>query len=79
MNLPNFGLEFSNPDFVKLAESFGAIPYHITRADELKEILQKTLNSKGIHIIECPISYSKTNDALGKNLQAEIKKLNNLK
>ena len=75
MGFKNFGLEFSNPDFIKLAESFGAHGYRINSADELVEILDKTLSSKGVHLIECPIDYTKTNDALGKKLKAEINNL----
>ena len=75
MNFKNFGLDFENPDFIKLAESFGAKGYRIKKASELTPVLEKTLNSKGIHIIECPIDYSKTNDALGKKLKAEINKI----
>src|SRR3989338_1730927 len=75
MKLPNFGLEFENPDFLKLAESFGAKGYRIKSAAELALTLQKTLAKEGVHIIECPIDYSKTNDALGKKLQAELSKI----
>ena len=72
MNFPNFGLEFSNPDFVQLAESFGAHGYKIKSADDFVPVLTKALDSDGIHIIECPIDYSKTNDSLGKNLLAKL-------
>ena len=75
MKFPDFGLDFSNPDFVKLAQSFGATGYRITSADKLVPTLKKALASKGVHIIECPIDYSKTNDALGKNLQAALKSI----
>ena len=75
MGFPNFGLEFTNPDFVKLAESFGAIGYRVTSADNLSLVLVKALNAKGVHVIECPTNYSNTNDALGKNLKVELKNL----
>ncbi|HYD91488.1 MAG TPA: acetolactate synthase large subunit, partial [Flavobacterium sp.] len=75
MDLPDFGLGFSNPDFVKLAESFGGTGYAIKNVNELQDVLEKTINDKGIHIIECPVSYSKTNDALGKNLKEEINRI----
>ena len=75
MNFKNFGLDFGNPDFIKLAESFGAKGYRIKKASELAPTLKRVLNSKGINIVECPIDYSKTNDALGKKLKAEINKI----
>jgi len=37
--------------------------------------LKKVLNAKGIHVIDCPIDYSDVNDALGKGLVEEIKRL----
>lgn len=66
MNLPDFGLSFGNPDFVKLAESFGATGHKISKAGDLEKILKQALNSKGVHIIACPISYKKSNEILGK-------------
>jgi acetolactate synthase-1/2/3 large subunit len=32
---------FQNPDFVKLAESFGAIGYRVDRTEDFKHVLQK--------------------------------------
>ena len=66
MNLADFGLSFSNPDFVKLAESFGATGHKISKAEDLEKILKQTLNAKGVHIVACPISYEKSNEILGK-------------
>jgi len=54
----NFGLDFNNPDFVKYAESFGAIGHRPESVDELSTILDTALNSKGVHIIDVPIDYS---------------------
>jgi acetolactate synthase-1/2/3 large subunit len=71
MNLPNFGLEFTNPDFIKLAESFGAIGHRITDAQEFKPTLEKALNSKGIHIIDCPVDYSENKIIFGEELTAK--------
>ncbi|MEP9410452.1 MAG: acetolactate synthase large subunit [Candidatus Brocadia sp.] len=51
-------VEFSNPDFVKYAESFGAKGYRVESANELKPILEDALNRKGISVIDCPVDYS---------------------
>lgn len=64
MKLPNFALSFSNPDFVMLAKSFGAVGYKVEKTDDLAKILKESLNSKGVHIIACPISYEEANKAL---------------
>lgn len=75
MKLPSFGLDFGNPDFVKLAESFGAKGYRVNKVEELEELLKKTLNSKGIHVIDCPVDYSQNSNDLGRGLQSEIKNI----
>lgn len=67
---PYFGLSFNNPDFVKLAESFGATGHRIMSADAFKATLEQAMNEKGVHVIDCPIDYSKNFAALG----AELKK-----
>ncbi len=64
MNLPDFGLEFGNPDFVLYAESYGARGHRITSQDELASTLQDCLNSSGVHLIDIPINYSENTSVL---------------
>ncbi|MFW5722444.1 MAG: biosynthetic-type acetolactate synthase large subunit [Desulfohalobiaceae bacterium] len=45
-----------NPDFVKLAEAFGAEGYRIMSVDEVKPVLQKALASPNPAIIEVPVA-----------------------
>lgn len=54
----DFFIRFNNPDFVKLAESFGAKGYRVTSDDELLPILKDALNQKGPAIVDCPVDYS---------------------
>jgi len=63
--LASFGLSFNNPDFIKLAESFGATGYKVEKTEALLPFLEKALNSKGVHIIACPINYQEANKILG--------------
>ena len=72
MNLPSFGLEFGNPDFVKLADSFGANGYSVESADQFKPLLEKCLDSKGVHLIEVPVDYSMNNDEFGSGLKTRV-------
>ena len=61
------GLDFTNPDFVKLADSFGARGYSIKRSDSLEAVLTEALSMKGPVIVDVPIDYSvndKLNDLL---------------
>jgi acetolactate synthase-1/2/3 large subunit len=55
---PNWGLDLVNPDFVKLAEAYGASGHRVTSADEFAPLLEKCLNSPGTHVIEVPFSYA---------------------
>jgi len=75
MGLPSFGLGFNNPDFIKLAESFGAKGYRVNKTSELKDYLIKAFDSQGVKIIDCPIDYSKNVEDLGVSLQSEIAKI----
>jgi acetolactate synthase-1/2/3 large subunit len=69
MGLTDFGLSFSNPDFIKLAESFGVKGYRITSSDQFKPTLQSVIDSTGIHIIDVPIDYSENASAFGVALK----------
>lgn len=70
MDLSDFGLTFGNPDFVKLAESFGAKGCRVTSADDFSSKLEEALKAKGVQVIDLPIEYSETNKALGEDLRA---------
>ena len=54
----NFGLDYSNPDFVKYAESYGAIGYRPDSVQSFEDILGKALNTRGIHVIDLAVDYS---------------------
>lgn len=75
MKLPSFGLEFTNPDFVKLAESFGATGHRLTSADELKPTLEAAFLAKGIHLIDCPVDYSQNGEMFGRGLKEAVSQL----
>ena len=51
-------VSFTNPDFVKYAESFGAKGYKIKKGEDLLPTLQKALADKTVSIIDCPVDYS---------------------
>lgn len=58
MGFDNFGLDYKNPDFVKYAESYGAIGHRPTSDDNFKEILSQCLNADGVHVIDLAVDYS---------------------
>lgn len=47
--------DLRNPDFVKLAESFGAAGYRATSAAQLRTVLERALGEPGPAIIEVPV------------------------
>jgi len=58
MGFDDFGLDYNNPDFVKYAESFGAIGHRPTSDENFKEILSECLNIDGVHVIDLAVDYS---------------------
>jgi len=58
MGFENYGLDYKNPDFVKYAESYGAIGHRPTTDEDFKEILTKCLNMDGVHLIDLSVDYS---------------------
>ncbi|MDD5769481.1 MAG: acetolactate synthase large subunit [Candidatus Gracilibacteria bacterium] len=56
-NMPEWGLDFGNPDFVKLAESFGGIGYKVENKNDFKKTLQKANDEKGLKIIDLKFEY----------------------
>ena len=50
-------MNFSNPDFVKFAESMHAVGYRVTKAEEFPGILKEAFLQKVPAIIDCPVDY----------------------
>ncbi len=69
MGFEDWGLEYTNPDFVKYAESYGANGYRVEKTAELGPLLEKCLNTKGVHLIECPVDYSENDEILNQQIQ----------
>ncbi len=55
---PAFGLDYRNPDFVKYAESFGAVGVKVREGDDLTKVLRDAFALKKLVVIECPVDYS---------------------
>ena len=51
-------IDFTNPDFVKYAESFGAKGYKVESADQLVPTLQQAIKDDTVVVIDCPVDYS---------------------
>jgi len=51
-------IEFTNPDFVKFAESFGAKGYRVTSAEALLPTIKQAIADDTVVVIDCPVDYS---------------------
>lgn len=51
-------VDFTNPDFVKLAEAMNCVGYRIEKADELLPTLEKSFSQTVPVVIDCPVDYS---------------------
>jgi acetolactate synthase-1/2/3 large subunit len=72
MGFKDFGLDFNNPDFVKYAESYGAIGHRPASHAEFEKILKTALSSKGVHLIDLAIDYSLNLSILNERLKDKI-------
>jgi acetolactate synthase-1/2/3 large subunit len=54
----HFGVDFTNPDFVKLAEAFGMPAWRVESADDFGERLRDAVTLDVPSLIVCPIDYS---------------------
>ena len=50
-------IKFSNPDFVKFAESFGLKGYRVESATDLVPTLKEALSQDVPAVIDCPVDY----------------------
>jgi acetolactate synthase I/II/III large subunit len=50
-------VNFNNPDFVVLAESFGCRGYRVTAAQELQPILEDAVRQQVPSVVACPVDY----------------------
>ncbi len=71
MGMEDFGLSFGNPDFVKLAESFGAKGHRVAKTDEFLPLLKSCLSTPGVHLIDVPIDYSENHRVLTVELKTK--------
>ena len=69
MGLENFGLDYGNPDFVKYAESYGAVGHRVNSADSLRQTLEAAHQEPGVHVIDVPVDYTENDRILNHEIQ----------
>lgn len=75
MELPAFGLDFGNPDFVKYAESYGAKGHRVENAAGLLPLLERCHAEHGVHVIEVPVDYSENDRILNHEIHERSSKI----
>jgi acetolactate synthase I/II/III large subunit len=75
MQLPDFGMDFGNPDFVRYAESYGARGHRVERTEDLAGLLRHCLDTAGVHLIDCLIDYGDSQAELMERIPERARKL----
>ncbi|WP_194774617.1 acetolactate synthase large subunit [Pararhodonellum marinum] len=75
MGFADFGLDYSNPDFVMYAQSYGAQGHRPENDADFQKILGHCLETSGVHVIDLPVDYSLNHPILNVMLKEKSKKL----
>jgi acetolactate synthase I/II/III large subunit len=70
--LPDWGLTFGNPDFVKYAESYCAAGHRVAATDDFVPLLERCFKAGGVHLVEVPVDYSENKRVLIDELAEKI-------
>ena len=68
----DFGMTFSNPDFVRYAEAYGAQATRVSTAGELAPTLEAAFAGGGVHLVIVPIDYSENKRVLVDELAQRL-------
>jgi len=66
---PNFALDYGNPDFVKYAESYGAVGIKLRDGDDLSSVLHDAFAQEKLVVVECPIDYSLNYETFSRDIE----------
>ncbi|HIW99216.1 MAG TPA: acetolactate synthase large subunit, partial [Candidatus Nesterenkonia stercoripullorum] len=60
----DYGMTFTNPDFVTYAEAFGATGRRVERAEDLATTLEEAFAAGGVQVVVVPVDYSENTRVL---------------
>jgi acetolactate synthase I/II/III large subunit len=72
LGFSDYGLTFSNPDFVSYARSYGATGHRIERSEDLAAVLDTAFEAGGVHVIDLQVDYSENKKVLIDELGAKV-------
>jgi acetolactate synthase-1/2/3 large subunit len=70
--LPDWGLEFGNPDFVQYANSYGAAGHRVQSAEEFAPLLEDCFRAGGVHLVDAPVDYTENKRVLIDELAERV-------
>ncbi|WP_298967861.1 acetolactate synthase large subunit [uncultured Methylobacterium sp.] len=70
---PDYGMTFSNPNFVTYAESYGATGHRVAAVEDLEPTLEAAFRAGGVHLVAVPVDYSENTRVLVDELRARVK------
>lgn len=68
LGFKDYGLDYGNPDFVRYAESYGAVGHRVESADHLLPLMTKCHEMPGVHVIDVPVDYSENDRILNQEI-----------
>jgi acetolactate synthase I/II/III large subunit len=71
-HFPDYGMTFSNPDFVQYAAAYGAKGRRVAEADGLRPALEAAFTEGGVQLVCVPVDYSENVRVLVEELNAQI-------
>ncbi|MBS1128356.1 MAG: ilvX [Nitrospirae bacterium] len=69
MGFRSFGLDYTNPDFARFAESHGAVGMTVKKGDDLAVVLKQAFDLHKVVVIECPIDYTPNYETFSKEIE----------
>ena len=68
MGFADFGLTYSNPDFVRYAEAYGATGRRVENAAQIVPTLEQAISDGGVQVVEVRVHYSNDHRILNEEI-----------
>jgi acetolactate synthase I/II/III large subunit len=69
---PDYGLTFTNPDFVKYAEAYNARGASVESTADFVPVLEAAFEAGGVHLVTVPVDYSENVRVLIEELHSRV-------
>ena len=75
MGFEDWGLEYNNPDFIKICRKLWSKGLQSRDSESLIKTLETCISSPGVHLIDCPVDYSENDEILNNRIKEESQKI----